>query len=135
MFQLDESFLQEIGKSDLPEAEKAAFIEHIQNELEARIGMRMTEGLTKTQIDEFERIIDGDMPTIQNFLSLNTPNYQSDPVYQQFISIGGIDGSPELLGEFTSMKWLEKNRPDYQDIVTKTASEIKSEIIANRDSL
>lgn len=32
-------------------------------------------------------------------------------------------------------KWLEKNRPDYRDIVTRTIEEMKAEIRANRDKL
>ena len=32
-------------------------------------------------------------------------------------------------------KWLEKNRPDYRDIVNRTIEEMKSEIRANRERL
>lgn len=32
-------------------------------------------------------------------------------------------------------KWLEKNRPDYREIVTRTIEEMKQEIRANRDRL
>ena len=32
-------------------------------------------------------------------------------------------------------KWLEKNRPDYRDIVARTIEEMKHEIRANRDKL
>lgn len=32
-------------------------------------------------------------------------------------------------------KWLEKNRPDYREIVTRTIEEMKSEIRANRSKL
>lgn len=32
-------------------------------------------------------------------------------------------------------KWLEKNRPDYRDIVARTIEEMKQEIRANRDKL
>ena len=32
-------------------------------------------------------------------------------------------------------KWLEKNRPDYREIVTRTIAEIKEEIRANRDKI
>ena len=32
-------------------------------------------------------------------------------------------------------KWLEINRPDYREIVTRTINEMKEEIRANRDRL
>ena len=32
-------------------------------------------------------------------------------------------------------KWLEKNRPDYREIVNRTIEEMKAEIRANRDKL
>ncbi|MBR0488524.1 hypothetical protein IJJ39_02535 [Candidatus Saccharibacteria bacterium] len=32
-------------------------------------------------------------------------------------------------------KWLEKNRPDYREIVSRTIEEMKAEIRANRDRL
>lgn len=32
-------------------------------------------------------------------------------------------------------KWLEKNRPDYREIVARTIEEMKTEIRANRDRL
>ena len=32
-------------------------------------------------------------------------------------------------------KWLEKNRPDYREIVTRTINEMKEEIRANRAKL
>ena len=32
-------------------------------------------------------------------------------------------------------KWLEKNRPDYREIVNRTINEMKEEIRANRDRL
>ena len=32
-------------------------------------------------------------------------------------------------------KWLEKNRPDYREIVTRTINELKEEIRANRARL
>ena len=32
-------------------------------------------------------------------------------------------------------RWLEKNRPDYREIVTRTINEMKEEIRANRHKL
>jgi protein-tyrosine-phosphatase len=93
--QFDEQFLQEMGLSAMPEDQKQAFLDYVQEELEVRIGERISKGLTETQLNEFDMI--------------------NDPA--------------------EAAKWLEKNRPDYREIVTRTIEEMKEEIRANRDKL
>lgn len=91
----DEQFLQEMGLSAMPENEKQDFLNYIQEQLEIRIGERISKGLTETQLNEFDLI--------------------ADPA--------------------EAAKWLERNRPDYREIVTRTINEMKDEIRANRNKL
>lgn len=93
--EFDEQFLQEMGLSAMPEDEKEKFLAYIQEELEVRIGERISEGLTEVQLNEFDMITD----------------------------------------QAEATRWLEQNRPDYRDIVTRTIEEMKAEIRANRDKL
>lgn len=93
--EFDEKFLQEMGLSAMPEDEKQKFLAYVQEELEVRIGERISRGLTETQLNEFDMI--------------------TDPA--------------------EAAKWLEINRPDYRDIVTRTINEMKEEIRANRNKL
>ena len=93
--QFDERFLQEMGLSAMPEDQKQKFLDYIQEELEIRIGERISKGLTETQLNEFDMI--------------------SDPK--------------------EAARWLEINRPDYREIVTRTIEEMKAEIRANRQRL
>ena len=93
--QFDEKFLQEVGLSAMPENQKQAFLRYVQEELEVRIGERISKGLTEVQLNEFDMITD----------------------------------------QTEAAKWLEKNRPDYREIVTRTIAEMKEEIRANRDKL
>ena len=93
--EFDEKFLQEMGLSAMPEEEKQKFLAYIQEELEVRIGERISRGLTDVQLNEFDMITD--------------------------------------LNE--ARKWLEKNRPDYREIVSRTIEEMKAEIRANRAKL
>jgi hypothetical protein len=93
--QFDEQFLVEMGLSAMPEEQKQKFLDYVQEELEVRIGERISRGLTEEQLNEFDQI--------------------SDP------------------GE--AAKWLEKNRPDYREIVNRTIEDMKAEIRANRDKL
>lgn len=93
--QFDDKFLQEMGLSAMPENQKQAFLDYVREELEVRIGERISKGLTEVQLNEFDQITDQKEAT----------------------------------------KWLEKNRPDYREIVTRTIEEMKSEIRANRSRL
>lgn len=93
--QFDEQFLQEMGLQAMPEDQKQAFLDYVQEELEVRIGERISKGLTEVQLNEFDQI--------------------TDPL--------------------EAAKWLEKNRPDYREIVTRTIEEMKQEIRANRAKL
>ena len=91
----DEKFLQEMGLSAMPEDEKQRFLDYIQEELEVRIGERISKGLTEVQLNEFDLITD----------------------------------------QAEAVRWLETNRPDYREIVSRTINEMKEEIRANRSKL
>ncbi len=79
----------------MPEEQKQKFLDYVQEELEVRIGERISKGLTEVQLNEFDKITD----------------------------------------QAEAAKWLEINRPDYREIVTRTIEEMKSEIRANRAKL
>lgn len=93
--EFDEKFLQEMGLSAMPEDEKQKFLEYVQEELEVRIGERISRGLTEVQLNEFDMITD----------------------------------------QTEATRWLERNRPDYREIVNRTINEMKEEIRANRNAL
>ncbi len=93
--QFDEQFLIEMGLSAMPEDQKQQFLDYVQEELEVRIGERISKGLTETQLNEFDMITD----------------------------------------QIKAAEWLEKNRPDYREIVNRTIEEMKAEIRSNRNKL
>ncbi|MBQ3452604.1 hypothetical protein IJG28_00145 [Candidatus Saccharibacteria bacterium] len=93
--EFNEQFLQEMGLSSMPEEQKQKFLDYVQEELEIRIGRRISKGLTEVQLNEFDMIKD----------------------------------------QAEATKWLEKNRPDYREIVERTINEMKAEIRANRNRL
>ena len=135
MFRLDESFLEGIGVKDMPEAEMQAFLEHLQEELEVRVGERMSEGLSEAQIEEFEKIIDGDEGVINTVLAA-AGDYRNDERYKKLVEVSGLaEGSAEVAGEYASVLWLQKNRPDYQDIVKRVSEELKAEVAAGKDKI
>lgn len=136
MFQLDDKFLEDIGLTTLPDDQKQAFLQHIYEELEMRVGTKLSDGLSDDQLEEFEKIIDRDQGTIDVWITQYAPNYQSDSVFtrmQQSLKLDAND--PSLRAEFVATKWLEINRPDYRQVVAQVLSELKEEIISNRDAI
>ena len=93
--QFDENFIKEMGLSAMPEDKKQDFLNYVQEELEVRIGERISKGLTEEQLQEFD----------------------------------------SLIGTEEAAAWLEKNRPDYREIVNRCIAEMKDAIMKNRTKL
>lgn len=137
MFQLDDQFLQDLGLAQLPEDQKQAFLAHILETLEERVGMRLSDGLSDAQLAEFESIIDKQPGAVEAWLAANAPNYREDPLYvrlQETTETAG-DNPPDLAAEFAATKWLETNRPDYRQVVAEVLDALKREIMGSRDQL
>ena len=54
MFQLDDKFLEEVGLGSLPDDQKKLFLDHFREQLELRVGLQLSEGLSDMQLAEFE---------------------------------------------------------------------------------
>ena len=136
MFQLDDQFLQDVGLGALPAEQKQMFLDHFREQLELRVGTRLSEGLSDAQLEEFESFIDRNDEKVNAWLAANVPQYDQDQIYQQ-LKAGAPAEIPQnvVLAEYASLKWLGINRPDYRQVVSATMEELKSEIIANRDAI
>lgn len=80
MFQLvtiDEKFLSDIGLVDLSAEEKQQAMEDIKIALESRVGVKLTQGLSDDQVDQFNNILSGDdMNVAMEWMDTNIPNYR-----------------------------------------------------------
>ena len=129
MIKIDEKFLEEVGLSTLAETKKADFIAKTQEELENRVGEKMSEGMTVDQLREFEGIMNNDRNTMIRVLS-QIGDYREDDLYRKLLKKHGVtEGTLDILGEFLSVKWIQLNRPDYATITRNVADELKREII------
>lgn len=136
MFQLDDKFLQDVGLEALPEEQRKPFLQYVYDQLEYRVGVSLSEGLSDEQLEEFSDIADGKQETVSGWIARYTPNYLQDGLFQKIQATSGLDAtSPVLLAEYASTKWLEVNRPDYRDIVAKTLADLKQEIVQGRDAI
>lgn len=136
MFQLDDKFLQDVGLGGLPDDQKQAFLAYFREQLEIRVGTKLSDGLSNDQLDEFESFIDRDEEKVNSWLAANAGNYGEDPIWKQ-LSQGAPENIPEIVvkSEYASLKWLGINRPDYRDVVAATMEELKQETIKNRDAI
>lgn len=136
MFQLDDQFLADIGLAELPEDQKKPFLQHIYEQLEYKVGIRLSEGLSEDQLTEFESIIDRKEEVVSAWIAQHAPDYQNDELLQRMSQQAKLAvNDPALKAEYAATKWLEVNRPDYKDVVAATLNELKQEIVQSRDAI
>jgi hypothetical protein len=84
MIKLDENLLVELGLGALPKDEKTAFLKHMYETLEMRVGTRLAERMSDAQMAEFEQFINSnDEQGAFQWLESNFPNYK-DVVAEEF---------------------------------------------------
>lgn len=136
MFQLDDQFLADIGLAELPEEERAAFLQYIYSKLELGVGERLSEGMSDAQLEEFEAIIDKNDAVILAWIQQHAPEYQLEDGFTRLQQATGADiNDRDLRDEYVATKWLEVNRGDYRQVVAGVLEEIKADITANRDAI
>lgn len=132
----DDNFLEKVGLSELPEEKKKSFLNQAKNELELRVGVKMSEGLSEAQIIEFEGIIRNDQQVIRKIVSELGMDFRTDTIYRKLLDhYNATEGTWEIIGEYLSIKWVQKNRPDYHSIVEQVARELISEIKQNSNEI
>lgn len=136
MFQLDDNFLNDVGLAALPDDQKQAFLQHIYQELELRVGTKLSEGLSEQQMGEFEAFVDQAEDKVRVWFAANMSDYASRQDFVQ-LSQSAPEGTSELavLCEYGSLKWLELNRPDYRDVVAAELETLKAEIRQNASTI
>lgn len=136
MFQLDDQFLQDVGLADLPADQKQVFLEQVYLSLETRVGTRLSEGLTESQLEEFEGLVDRKIERVDAWLAAYAPQYAEDPLFQRIQQASELPANdPAVKSEFAATKWLEVNRPNYREVVAQVMNELKAEITRDRDAI
>lgn len=136
MIKIDDKFLNEMGLAEMPAEQKEAFLKHTQEELEVRVGEEMSRGMTVEQLEEFEGIMNQDRETIIRLLMDMGGDYREDPLYKKLLEKYNVtEGTMEILGEFLSVKWIQKNRPDYEKVAIDVLEDLKTEIANNREGI
>ncbi len=78
MFQLDDSFLADLGLGNMSTDDKKAFNEHLYRELELRVGTELSKDLSDQQLKDFKKVIEKkDQQQALQWLEGNCPNYKA----------------------------------------------------------
>jgi hypothetical protein len=97
---LDDSFLQAVGLGDLPDTARTELKNMLLERLEIQVGKRLTDQMSEQQLDEFETM----MPSPQD------------------------SESEALRKEQAAFSWLEKNFPNYKQVVAEEIEKIRVEV-------
>ena len=117
----------------MPEDKKAEFLKRTKEELEIKVGEEISKGLTSEQIKEFEALSDGDQRVIKKLVFEMDSDFREDKVYQAILKQSGKEtGDWQVLAEYLSVRWIQKNRPDYREIVNRVTEQLKEKIRASR---
>lgn len=135
MFQLDDKFFEGISIERMSPEEAAVFKQHVQEELEARIGERIMDGFSSEKLEEFEQIMDDAPGFVDNWLRLNVPDFRNDKTFAALVQNNNGQETRQVISEFASLKWLEINRPDFNQISMLVIKEMQDELKANIDKI
>lgn len=135
-FRIGPDFLVKVGLDSLAPALKSAFLSYLYETLELRVGEALSNGLTASQLEEFEAIIERDADVVINWLLQYAPSFQDDEIFLRMQAAMKLPvNDPTLLFEYCATKWLEVNRPDYRDVVREVLADLEGELIANRAAI
>ena len=130
---LNSSFLNKLGLDKMPEDQKQAFLVFVYEQLEERVGEKISNLLSEAKKIEFNEISRGNKEAIENFLSSRKIDYKEHPLYKQLLAEKFSDNAIKL--EIVSSLWLEENAPNYKEIVVWTMKEIEQDIIKNKEEI
>ncbi len=136
MIKFDEKFLEEVGLGSMPEGQKQEFLQHIQDQLELRVGEKMSENMSVDQMEEFDGIMKNDRQIMSKVLRDFGGDYRQDPLYLKVMERHkATEATLELIGEYLSIKWIQTYRPNYSEVADNVAKELKEEIIQGRERI
>lgn len=127
----DQQFLIDCGLGSLDAETARSLLVSAQQQMEERVGSRLSEGLSDEQMDEFDSFVSRDDQRVDAWLAANSPGYEQDPIYQQ-LKGGAPAAFPAnvLRAEYCSLVWLSIHRPGYRQVTEEEFERIKSELTA-----
>lgn len=122
--------LSAAGLDDLPEAALTELGNDLQTLLACRVGDRLSQGLTGDQIDDFERLIAGDLDLAQIWL-------EACPMGEKILNeiTAAIPDLDRAIAEAGSLAWMKQNVPHYKDVVEDEMAQLERFVHDHTDDL
>jgi hypothetical protein len=135
MFNLNENFLKDLGLEAMPEERRAAFLQHVEEEMDQRIGNRLSAALNDEKFNEFVSLSNGDQAIVEATLAA-AGDWRNSQEFQALVQASGTSADdPELIAEYVGMLWVSQNVPGYGQIVDDEVAKLVEEIKANREQI
>ena len=129
MLQFDDRFFAEMGAPQLSSEARKQFASVATEELERRVGQRISRRLTKSQLKEFETVFHTDR-TAAAWLNACRPGYQTQEPYLS-LQRKGLSGASLVTRTATAL-WLENNCPSYSDLTERCSDGFRRELLSYR---
>lgn len=136
MFQIDSTFLEDIGVAELPDERQRQLVEQIQQELNVRFGERLAQMVDEDAMVEFTDITDETTDAASAFLSQHMPQYRQAAEFLQLAHVADVPaGDAGIVREFAAAQWLKMHCPNYQAVASEIANELKQELINHQKAV
>jgi hypothetical protein len=124
MFGIEDKFLEEIGIANMPEPAKNHLIEGIQQTIQDRVLIALSDQIDEFLTNELEQI--NQSPEFaEQWLKKNLPHYEGSQQYKQFAEIVPNENSKQL---YAQSKWFEMNIPTYPETIERVIGQVKQEL-------
>lgn len=126
----------------LPQDQALQVARFFQTQLEVRVGMLLSDGLSDEQMSQFESLMNRDVEKMTEWIDRYAPDYEDDEIYlstradyeKNAERAGTKVDELALLSRYAQLKWFSINRPDYQEVVKRTVRELYQLVKANLEA-
>ena len=128
---LDRAMIEEVGLASMSVFEQNLFLRYCYHVLELRVGMVIAHGLLPSQLEEFERLIDGDISFAEAVLDFFREGWRTSSDFEadldRALENEGLS-IREALCQAAALAWLEDARPDFREVVRAEFNDLKEDI-------
>jgi len=132
---LDEALLDGLGFSCLSSADKTDLLRLLYDELEQRVGEKLTEGMPDSELEEFDAFTSMDLVRMARWFDQYMPDFQQRDDWRVLVLQNPGADPTSMLSLYGSQHWLFQHRPDTAQITKETYDKLLEELVAHKDEL
>lgn len=132
MTDTDIDWLRSLGYSQLSEEDAQSLLDTIHEELQVRVGARLSESVTHAQLVEFHKLRSGDVSFATHWVEREGIDPKKDETYR--IMTENVQDCDEMRSRFcdwAATKWIEVSCPDYREVIAQCREQLEAELRDN----